>query len=91
MAINYFVGWSRQELETELRAAQEDLAAGKATVSAQAGEVRNGSAVELSAQERIKLILRALHKDYPEDYPAADVTAITSTRACFSSVTLPNS
>lgn len=84
MAINYFAGWSRQELETELRAAQEDLAAGKATVSAQAGEVRNGSQVEMSAPERIKMILRALNKIAPEDYPAADVTAITSTRAAFS-------
>jgi hypothetical protein len=84
MAINFFVGWSQQELEAELRAAQEDLAAGKSTISSQAGEVRSGAAVELSAQERIKLILRALNKVNPEEYPVADVTAITSTRAAFS-------
>jgi hypothetical protein len=84
MAINYFVGWSQEELEEELVAAQEDLAAGKSTVMAQAGEARSGSQVEISAQERIKQLLKALNLLNPTQYPIDQVTAVTCTRACFS-------
>ena len=86
MAINYFVGWNQQELEEELVSAQEDLAAGKATVMAQAGEARSGSEVELSAQARIKQLLKALNLLDPTTYPIDLVTAVTSTRACFSDI-----
>jgi hypothetical protein len=84
MAINYFIGWNQQDLEGELRVAQEDLAAGKATIMAQAGEARSGSQMEETAQNRIKMILRALNKLDPENYPVDQITAITSTRVCFS-------
>ena len=83
MAINYFIGWTQSELEEELAAAQEDLAAGKATIMAQAGEARSGRAVEESAVNRIKMLLRALNAVNPTAYPADQVTAMTSTRAAF--------
>ena len=83
MAINYFIGWAQADLEAELRAAQEDLAAGKATISAQGGDTRVGSAVERSAEERIRLLLRALSALDPEAYPPESINPITSTRASF--------
>lgn len=89
MAFNYFIGWNQQDLEAELRSAQEDLAAGKSTIAAQGGDSRIGSQVDLSAQERIKLILKALNAIDPTTYPLASVSAITTTRACFSDSALP--
>ena len=84
MAINYFMGWTESELLEELVAAQEDLAAGKSTTEARAGEVGNRSQVEQSAQQRIKLLLKALNAINPTDYPIDQVTAVTATRVCFS-------
>lgn len=88
MAFNYFIGWNQQDLEAELRSAQEDLAAGKATIAAQGGDSRIASQIDSSAQERIKLILKALNKLDPTTYPIADITAITKTRASFTSEAL---
>lgn len=84
MAINYFVGWSQKDLEAELRAAQEDLAAGKSLIASRAGDVGTNSQIAESAQNRIKMLLAALNKIDPTNYPVADITAITSSRACFS-------
>lgn len=84
MAINYFIGWDQEDLETELRAAQEDLAAGKATTEGRAGDVTSRSQMEQSCQQRIKLLLKALNALDPETYPIDQVTAITATRVCFS-------
>jgi len=85
VAINYFIGWTQQQLEIELQAAQEDLAAGKSTIAAQGGDSRIGSQVELAPQERIKLILKALNALDPDNYPIADITSVNLTRAAFTS------
>ncbi len=84
MAINYFIGWSVAQLEVELRAAQEDLAAGKATTRAGAGDAQVEDVVQKSAEDRIKMIYRALYALDPERYPIGQITAITSTKVAFS-------
>lgn len=84
MAINYFIGWSVAELEAELRLAQEDLAAGKATIQSAAGDASTQSRVDKSTESRIEMILKALNLKDPEKYPADQITRITSTKAAFS-------
>lgn len=84
MAINYFIGWTTDDLQRALREAQEDLAAGKATIQAGAGDASAQSRIEKSAEARIQLILRALYAIDPETYPLADITPITQTRVTFS-------
>ena len=83
MAINYFIGWSIKDLEDSLREAQEDLAAGKSSTLSQAGDAKTEAAIAKSAEERIRMILRALNLQDPEKYPIADITAATSTRISF--------
>lgn len=83
MALNYFIGWSVEELEAELRLAQEDLAAGKATISAGAGDANTASRVDKSAEARIEMILKALNLLDPERYPSASITRITRTTVSF--------
>lgn len=85
MAINYFFGWQRADLETALREAQGDLAAGKTTISARGGQSQVGSAVDIPPQERIRLLLQALRAVAPEDYPASGTSSISTTRAAFTS------
>lgn len=84
MAINYFLGWSEAELKEALRRAQEDLADGKAALGARAGDASIENQNVKSAEERIRLILRALHAKSPDEYPLDEITAITSTKAAFS-------
>ena len=84
MAINYFIGWSVRELEAALREAQEDLAAGKSGTLAQAGDARAESQIAKSAEERIRMILKALNQKEPDRYPLDQTTAITQTKAAFS-------
>lgn len=84
MAIDYFIGWSQEDLEAELRAAQEDLAAGKSTTQAGAGDASVQNRVEKSIEERIKLLYRALNKKDAIKYPIAQITAITQTKAALS-------
>ena len=74
MAINYFVGWDQQDLETELRAAQEELAAGKATIETGSADVRVRSQVENSLTSRIEMLLQALNRLDPEAYPADQIS-----------------
>jgi len=83
MALNYFIGWTQSELELELRAAQEDLAAGKATISAGAGDANTASRIEKSCEERIRMILQALNKLDPDTYPLDQITPISETRIAF--------
>lgn len=83
MAFNAFIGWSREDLEAELRAAQEDLAAGKAVLKVGAGDSSTESRSDASAMERIKLLLKALNKISPDDYPITDITPIDRTRGTF--------
>ena len=88
MAINYFVGWSQQELVEELVAAQEDLAAGKATVRAESGGegggVRIQSQMDISAVSRIELLLQALNRIDPVTYPADQISRTGSFRCVIS-------
>ena len=83
MAINYFIGWSVAELEAELRLAQEDLSACKATIQAGAGDASTQSRVDKSAESRIEMLLKALNALDPVKYPAASITRITQTKASF--------
>lgn len=83
MAINYFIGWSVDELRTELRAAQEDLAAGKSITRSGAGEASFENQVEKSIESRIQLLLQALNKLDPATYPIDQVTAIDRVKISF--------
>jgi len=83
MAINYFIGWDVKDLEAALREAQEDLAAGKSGTLAQAGDARAESQISKSAEERIRMILKALNLKDPAKYPLTEILAITQTRASF--------
>ena len=83
MAINFFIGWTLEDLETELRAAQEDLAAGKSTISAGAGDASQQSKTDMAPADRVKMILRALNKLDPETYPIADITSNDRTRIVY--------
>ena len=83
MAINYFIGWSVADLEGELRIAQEDLAAGKATTASGAGDASTQMLVQKQAEARIEMLLKALSLLDPEKYPSDSITRITSTRASF--------
>jgi hypothetical protein len=83
VAFNPFLGWSREDLEGELRAAQEDYAAGKATTKVGAGDASTESRVEVSTIERVKALYRALNAIAPDDYPIEQITAIDRTRGTF--------
>jgi hypothetical protein len=84
MAFNPFIGWSVEDLEEELRAAQEDLAAGKSTTKVGAGDANVESMTDKSPEARIELLLRALNLQDPVKYPIAQITRITMTKAAFS-------
>jgi hypothetical protein len=83
MAINWFIGWSMEDLQRELRLAQEDLSAGKSTTRAGAGDASVENRVEKSIEERIKMILRALYLIDPVAYPLSAISAISETRVAF--------
>lgn len=83
MALNYFIGWSVERLERALTIAQDDLAAGASIESAGSGDVNSRNKTELSPQERIKMILKALNLADPEKYPASSSIATTQTRISF--------
>lgn len=84
VAINYFIGWSMEELEAELATAQEDLAAGSALTRAGAGDTMSENIVNKSPEARIRMILKALNLLDSVKYPIDQVTAITETRVAFS-------
>ena len=87
MALNYFLGWAKKDLEAALRLAQEDLAAGKDTTSAGAGDAHVSSKIEMTPQARIEMILKALNVLDPETYPIDQITAIRQARVAFSAPT----
>jgi hypothetical protein len=86
MPINYFIGWDQGDLEEALRAAQEELAVGRATVGANSADVGIRSEVEQSITARIELLLQALNKLDPVTYPIDQVNRISSFKAVLNSV-----
>jgi len=84
MAINYFIGWEQEDLERELRAAQEDLAAGKSMIQSSAGDAEGRFMREASITERIKALLKALNVVDPATYPIDQISAITVTKVALS-------
>ncbi len=89
MAINYFIGRSIQDLENDLKLAQEDLAAGKTVSDASSGDVSKRENVQGSIEKRIRLILQALTIADPVKYPPELTTTTRSFRIVFSQSTLP--
>jgi len=80
MAIDYLVGWTQGELETELRRCQQELLKGKTLIGSGAGDLNFSHRVEQDITERIKMILRKLSKLAPATYPATDTTPIDRTQ-----------
>lgn len=85
MSFNPFIGLSQTRLESELAQAQSDLLAGKATIDARSGEVMIRSQPDISLQQRIRLILRALNLIDPQTYPADQISPDSQTRIVFNS------
>ncbi len=83
MAINYLIGRTQEDLERALAEAQNDLMAGRAIVQTGAGDTSSQSSMEKKCEDRIKIILKALHVIDPDKYPLDQTTAITETRVSF--------
>jgi hypothetical protein len=83
MALNPFIGWNQQDLEAELRRAQEDLAAGKTITQNRSGDVGKVEQVEASALTRIRQLLIALNKLDPTTYPADQISPVNRTKVTF--------
>lgn len=71
--MNPFIGLSREKLESALAARQEDLLAASALVRTKGGDVEQQSQIINSTERTIELILRALNRIAPLDYPDADI------------------
>ena len=83
MAWNPFIGKTQAWLETQLEAAQEELATGKTTISGGVGEVNYQKLLTIGPTQRIAMILAALNKIAPATYPIDDVTIPKRTAATF--------
>lgn len=83
MAMNPFIGRSFEQLECDLRAAQDDLAAGKTIESSGVGETRKKERFDSSPRERIRNILNVLSKLDPAKYPPGCASPDRQTRAVF--------
>lgn len=83
MPFNPFIGQTQPWLETQLRAAQEELSTGKSAISGQLGEVSFGNAMTIGPAQRIKMILRQLNRLDPTSYPIDEASMPTSTSATF--------
>lgn len=84
MALNYFIGWSQEDLETELRAAQEELARGKNFSEIASEGTSSRAEIETKAKERIELLLEALYLLDPDTYPLTSISRTTRTKGVFS-------
>lgn len=82
--MNYFLGRDPAWLETQLKLAQADLAAGKTVIGANGADIGSTKQVQENARERIKLLLQALRKADPgSPLWTDDIYPITETRAVF--------
>lgn len=80
MALNPFIGQSREQLETWLASAQTDLAAGKTLSSYGSGDVSGSKQVQMTPLERIEKLLYALYLIDPDTYPLASIRRVTRTQ-----------
>jgi hypothetical protein len=71
MAVRYFKGRTQAWLESELRSAQEELAAGRVTTSVSAGDTETEETIEVNVKERIELLLEELNRLDPVTYPSS--------------------
>lgn len=78
--VNYFLGQSQADLETALRAAQDDLKAGKTIVEGSSGDSSAKEFIQADVYTRIEQILFALFLLDPIHYPAGMVKRVTRTR-----------
>jgi len=84
MAFRPFIGWSQKELETSLRSAQDDYAAGKTLSSVNGGDAGSSKLVQMNPEQRIKAILYELFLVDPDTYPASAQNRVTRTQVKFS-------
>lgn len=80
---NLFIGWSQVDLETALRAAQEELASGAALTGGTAGDQAFTQESKMNLEQRIANLLYALYRLDPVTYPATDCNPTTRTQAIF--------
>jgi len=82
---NFYIGWSRADLETALRAAQEELAAGSVASGGAAGDASFQRFVDGKAniEERIANLLYSLYLIDPVAYPARDCNPTRRTQVMF--------
>ena len=76
MAISYLIGLTKNQLEVQLRRAQDELLAGKTAIGSGAGDLTFNHQVQLQITERIKMILKRLSEIDPVGYPPEDTTPI---------------
>ena len=84
MAVNYFIGQSKEWLETQLAQCQEDIATGKTLIQWGAGDSSGIRRVQLTPQLRFQQIYYALYLIDPDTYPASGLAPTNRTRATFS-------
>ena len=83
---NPFIGWGKTRLEEALADAQDDLARGKMTISAGAGDASASSMVQMGAMQRIGLLLKALNRVDPVTYPLSETALQTRTTVSVTSL-----
>lgn len=72
MPINYFVGWSKEDLEKALRLTQEALAAGKRLIQWGAGDSSGISKIDGPPEVVYERIYFALSQLDPDNYPTTN-------------------
>ena len=78
--MNPFIGQEQAQLETWLEEAQRQLAEGTTPQSIGAGDFSSTDFVQGNPQDRIALLLEALHLLDPQTYPATATRRVTRTR-----------
>lgn len=78
--MNPFIGATQAQLESWLRDAQRDLAAGKTISAVNAGDAGSQKMVQMTPLDRITKLLAALSLIDPTTYPPADIRKVTRTK-----------